>query len=127
MGIENGKIIVKFKTGRWGTKIDFMLILGAISISCLSLLIDMKVPEYYLFARSGSIMVLIGAVLEVRQVKYQEAYNKEFQAVLLREGIISPIQPERLKGVYSLIRNTTHLLILTGTFIWGYGDLPFKC
>ncbi len=71
-------------------------------------------------------MALIGAVLEIRQSQYQEAYNKEFQAVLIREGILSPLQPERLRGVFSLVRNATHFLILSGTVIWGYGDLLFK-
>lgn len=65
-------------------------------------------------------MVLIGAILEVRQAKHKEAYNKAFQQVIVDAGIISPIYPPELKGLFSIIKYFTHGLVLAGIIIWGY-------
>ena len=124
--MEKGKIEVIWKTDKWGIKLDVFLIILAILISLISLAIDLIDPCNTLFSRSGSIVVLIGAMLEVRQLKHQEAYNQEFQRNLIQTGIISPIYSSRLTGVFKTLRNITHGLVLAGTIIWGYGDLPFK-
>lgn len=125
MGIEKVKIVVAWKTDRWGVYLDFALVGLAISIPILSSILDHFFPDKSLFGRSGALIVLLGAILEVRQTKHQEAYNKAFQRTIIGDGIISPIYPERLKGVYSILRKVTHALVLAGTLIWGYGDLLF--
>lgn len=123
MGIENGKIYVSFAAEKYGLKLDLFLVFISLIAMISSIIIDIYYPGTSWFGRSGALLVLFGALLELRQFKHQSAYNIAFQNTLISNGFISPIQPTQLMGSYKVVRIYTHSQIIIGTIIWGYGDL----
>jgi hypothetical protein len=73
------------------------------------------------FQRSGSLMVIIGVILEYK--------------LLLIDGHLNitgtvwdlPFKaPELYEKWYKVIKGSAALAVLGGTFIWGYGDILFS-
>jgi hypothetical protein len=77
--------------------------------------------EGHWFARSGSLMVMIGAILEFNNFSAQQ---------YLREKRDSTWKPQQEYVTALNKRKIFDTLILSslvvGTLIWGYGDLLFK-
>ena len=73
--------------------------------------------------RSGSLMVIFGAILEYRFFFAQQKLNEIAQESTKRYGA----QPERYRLPKSrrVIIVLTHFTLLLGTLLWGYGDLLF--
>jgi len=107
--------------------IDILWVLLAIAPTSYALLCDIQISisdlehKYYWFQRSGSLMVLFAVTLDFEQSKY-----------IHREESISPrigtniLIGKELSNARRLIQHFAVFLILIGTLIWGYGDLPFK-
>ena len=70
-----------------------------------------------MFQRSGSILVLIGVIVEFLLLQFSK---KE-----IYKDISSPMnQKERVMPLkFRLMQSMAHIYVVLGTFIWGYADL----
>lgn len=101
------------------TGLDFFLLALAIAAPVLSWLYSQYTSESHWFARSGSVMVVIGIILEsrlyiVRQILFQSHGDSTGRGTTLRHA-----------GMRKLESVLTHLVLISGTIVWGYGDLIF--
>jgi len=99
--------------------VDLILILFALSILIASILGLFGTPINDWFARSGSILVLVGAILEYRCNKFSQIAIEE--SVRFSSGIggsaIFALAWHRIA-----IKYIAHTLVVIGTLIWGYGE-----
>lgn len=73
------------------------------------------------FQRSGSLMVVIAILIELRLITIQEYFDP------LNVKYTVPIDlPRALHISYGVIVTINTLIIIAGTLIWGYGDIPLK-
>ncbi len=95
------------------TGLDFLLLSLAIAAPVLSWLYSQYSSESHWFARSGSIMVVIGIILESRLYIVRQILSQGHGTTLRHAGV------RKLESVL------THLVLISGTIVWGYGDLIF--
>ena len=90
-------------------------------ISIIWVFISLFISENW-FARSGSIMVLFSVIIEYRLLKaHNDMVNRKVQAsVHTRRALKITVLEEHKK-----ISFITHIFLVVGTLIWGYGDLIF--
>ncbi len=121
-------------------KTEWILLLIGVLFSIASILFDVLSTDNTIwFARSGSIVVLVSAIVEYRLASYiytdidesirktarKRAITPQISDNPLVEGIVKsnitsmPEAPKSRKAL-SVI---SHTFIITGTIIWGYGDL----
>ena len=88
---------------------------------------DCMAPDMSWFSRSGSMMVLIGLIVESRQLplRFLNIKNIERLIVYANGSIRGHIWSDSAERVAIL----AHLTILIGTAVWGYGNLlpGIKC
>lgn len=121
-------------------KFECQLLLAAFLFSGLSLFFDIYLGRTDLFMRSGAIIVLLAAIVEYRTSSHilkdiQNAFRKNIAkdtAIdwlledksrlngLLKVITALPPTPTKERKVLSLF---THVFLVVGTIIWGYGDL----
>ncbi|ENK2930214.1 hypothetical protein AB3D11_004316 [Vibrio vulnificus] len=118
-------------------KTEWLLLLAAIIFAAISVACDLKSPEDTTwFARSGSIVVLLAVIVEFRLSSYiyedvlkaaqdsakkrgvKVSANSIVQANIDARKTVKPEAPKSRK-VLSIF---AHILVVTGTVIWGYGD-----
>ena len=75
------------------------------------------------FARSGSLGVIFGAILEYNFAYQQQLLNKEI-GQKLGVWVNNPIDYSDTIN-QKIIKALTHVLLVISTIIWGYGDLIF--
>lgn len=82
-------------------------------------------PSYFehaeWFSRSGAIMVLLAVVVEYQLAarSYRELLNS------IATASVAPIAPKQPK-TENILSKISHVAIILGTVIWGYGDLFFE-
>ena len=105
--------------------IDILFILLAIIPSSYAFFYDFHIHisenKEYWFQRSGSLMVIFAIALDSEQAKYIE--RKESSTFYIGTPIVLGKELSRSR---SLIQKFSIVLMITGTIIWGYGDLCFK-
>jgi len=127
METESNKTKENIETFAWLWLEVIILLLGVV-IGVLSFIYnDFIGCSTGLFARSGSLLVLLGAV-------------NEYRLRQLRDRQLSYIEPEILRNADKFTKNmfrpkvffsqgaitvATHALVIIGTVIWGFGDLLF--
>ncbi|HCM1204851.1 TPA: hypothetical protein N2883_004524 [Vibrio parahaemolyticus] len=103
-------------------KLEWFLLFIAVTFSLISVFGDYLFVGFNWFARSGAILVLIGAVVEYRVSSH---IYEDIQRVQFQQSKIS--LPVPLKGKPTKNRKkiqiAAHTVIVFGTLIWGYGDL----
>ncbi|MUK48265.1 hypothetical protein [Aliivibrio fischeri] len=118
-------------------RMEWLLLLTAISFAAISVVCDVQSPEITTwFARSGSIVVLFAVIVEFRLSSYiYEDVLKAAQVSAKKKGLkvsdnplvqanidarktVKPEAPRSRK----LLSICAHILVITGTVIWGYGD-----
>tara|TARA_R100000501_G_C2547623_1_gene63670 strand:- start:9 stop:284 length:276 start_codon:yes stop_codon:yes gene_type:complete len=68
------------------------------------------------FQRSGAVVVLLGVWVEFKLFPLSTYFDKSAYAV--------PVKlPTSYHLAYKYLSTTTIFLVITGTIIWGYGDL----
>ena len=101
---------------------EWWLIVIALLVALASIIADLYYGEHNWFARSGSIIVLLTAVVEF---KVSTHIYEDFQRAQYQQSIVNLHVP--LKGKPTKNRKNltvaTYLLLVLGTIIWGYGDL----
>lgn len=102
---------------------DIFLFLAATLPSLASLVIDAQsANDYYWLQRSGSLMVLFAVILDFRQYSFAESEEAEGVFINGKAPIIGRVIPVPRQ----YIQKVSIALAVIGTFIWGYGDVPFK-
>jgi len=103
---------------------DLLLITTAYIIAAASLCVSFMRSEPHWFLRSGSIMVLLSAIVEYQNFKIQQKINEKATegSGALAGGVGIIAQPKSRQ----LLLNFTHFTLVLGTLIWGYGDLLMK-
>ena len=100
---------------------EIALLIAAYAIPIASYIYSGATNEGHWFSRSGSLMVILGAILEYRNFGIQQYLRER------RDETWKP-NPEIVAKLKS--RMPFDILILAslvfGTAIWGYGDLLFK-
>ena len=118
-------------------KVEWSILLTAISFAGISVFCDFQSAEVTTwFARSGSIVVLLAVIVEFRLSSYiyedvlkaaQESAKKKglkvsdnplVQANIDAKKTVKPEVPKSRK----ILSYCAHILVITGTVIWGYGD-----
>ncbi len=107
-------------------KIDLIFIGLATIPIMLSLTYDIYcVNNNHYFQRSGSLMVIFSVILEFIQLKYQVIKSSD-QLQLKREGKIWDVLYGKDLPIERIhFQKIAFALMILGTLIWGYGDLPF--
>jgi len=102
--------------------IDILLILLSILPVLFSFAASVITSDGQWFQRSGSLMVLFAALLEFRQMYFARPYPSNFMFINGKPQIMLPELSLRRKqlGLVALI------LVIVGTSIWGYGEIPFN-
>jgi hypothetical protein len=97
----------------------FILFISAMSVF-ISGVLDIYIENHSLFARSGAIAVLLAAIVEYRIASH--IYDDIYRASAKQKFTGFATKPKQAKnrGPLSLV---THSILITGTLIWGYGDL----
>lgn len=104
--------------------LDILLLLLGIVPTILSFYIDMKlsIESNYWFQRSGSLMVLCAVLIELNAINYKEVIASKNTYIGGKPVVVeSPIPKFK-----QYIKFLGLAMAVVGTFIWGYGDLPFK-
>jgi hypothetical protein len=118
-------------------KLEWSILLIAISFAGISIIFDIQSAEDTAwFARSGSIVVLLAVIVEFRLSSYiyedvlkaaqESARNKGLkvsdnslvQANIDAKKTVKPEVPKSRR----ILSYCAHILVITGTIIWGYGD-----
>ncbi|MEZ9233791.1 hypothetical protein AB4259_22310 [Vibrio amylolyticus] len=104
-------------------KVDIFLTFLAVFPVVFSLYYDFTYSnDYYWLQRSGSLMVLFGVMLDF----YQNQFVKIESSSKVRFMGQAAITGSTLPPVRKQIQVFSIALAIVGTFIWGYGDIPFK-
>lgn len=121
-------------------KIDWALLIIGIICASVSIFLDVSTVECTAwFARSGSLIVLVAAIVEYRLSSY--SYDDIYQAAkksakrsaalpqvsdskfidgLVKANLTSKPEVPRPRRILS---GVSHTLVIIGTIVWGYGDL----
>lgn len=105
--------------------IEWWLIGVAIFVAIISIIADYYSNDVNWFARSGSIIVLLAAIVEFKVSSH--IYDEIQRAAVIQTIVKLPVpikaQPTKSKNTVS---NAAHILLVVGTIIWGYGDLVWS-
>lgn len=125
MDINKDKVVVEWIVGNKisNSTLDILLIIVALSIVVTSILGWFGQPASEWFARSGSILVLVGAIIEYRCNRFSQIYIEES----IRWGSGRVGGPTIFVAAWHrvIVKYVAHTYIILGTFIWGYGDKWF--
>lgn len=103
---------------------DFSLIVFATLPVIISFILDIN--DYkdgcYWFQRSGSLMVFFAVLLELNALKFNEV--KSSSNVFINSKPAPQIS--ELPSFKKTTQKVGLFLAFIGTFIWGYGDIPFR-
>ena len=94
----------------------------AICAVCLSLVASYTTRNWDWFARSGSIVTMVGIILSVRPILRIEEQKTQDNGSILGDTPKEIVEDRQLKldvlGLY-----IGNFMTVVGTLIWGYGDL----
>jgi hypothetical protein len=101
--------------------IDYLLLGIAFLWAVCGYILACKMDNGLWFSRSGSVIVLLCVIVEYRLASLQQLgygnAKKAFSQGIVSSGMIPP-HKKRIGWI-------THVQIVIGTLIWGYGDLLF--
>lgn len=86
-----------------------------------SFIVSIELDDSIFFARSGSIITLLGVIMEYRRIMFTDKNNHYVSG-----NQISLSQTRKLFDVScedKKIRLISNIIVIIGTIIWGYGDL----
>ena len=104
--------------GNLNRKTEIVILVASMLFVIGSVIAGFCWPTLNLFCRSGSIMVLGGAVVAYRLGVLQQSANDD---ALVAAGLGIPISGS-LSNLEERLAFTAHLFLIQGSLIWGYGD-----
>ena len=123
MDIDRNKHTADWMNGNKITHsiIDFILIIVALVVVITSIFGAFGSPVSDWFSRSGSVLVLIGAVLEYRYNRFSQIAIEE--SIRWASGVGGPtVFVFVLAWHRVVVKYIAHTFIVCGTLIWGYGN-----
>ena len=121
MDINKNKYVADWMVGNkfYHSIIDFILILIGLAVVIVSIKGWLGDPVNEWFSRSGSVLVLIGAILEYKQTRFSQLALEESirWASGVGEAVVFAHAWHRI-----LVKYIAHTFVISGTMIWGYGD-----
>ncbi|MDD2319358.1 MAG: hypothetical protein PHO83_04825 [Geobacteraceae bacterium] len=84
-----------------------------------SLLASLAWPKGNWFCRSGAVMVLLAVIVEFHLGNLQQAENSNASVIA---GLGIPVSGD-LPKIKQHLAKAAHIFAISGTLIWGYGDL----
>lgn len=99
---------------------DFLLVALCGGVVAGSIWLSLGDTSEAWVSRSGSVMVLIGAILEYRNANYLKVAMEE--SIRWASGVGGPVIFE-WTWYRRLSRYIAHILVIAGTLLWGYGDV----
>ena len=107
--------------GLGGFIAEATLLLACVALAVLFALVSYVAQTGHWFARSGSLIVLLAVICEFRLgAKYSARWPDHATSRYLQH---TPV-PES-GTTEKVLRWASHLAVVVGTLIWGYGDLLF--
>jgi hypothetical protein len=120
-------------------KTEWLLLSGALLMSIVSIFGDISTTiDTNWFARSGAILVLFAAIVEYRLslFLFDDIHNAAVKNAI-KNSVIASFEDNKFIQALTAIKPkppkpratlaiTSHIYIITGTLIWGYGDLIVK-
>ncbi len=108
--------------------IDHLIFIGSITLLVVFFSIDMIYADgnndTYWFQRSGSVVVVLAAWLEYRQIKpFFDVLKLKDKAANAGNKYFGLWAEDTVRNFFSGI---ALFLAIAGTIVWGYGDLLFK-
>lgn len=120
-------------------KFEWLLLLLGIIFSVVSVYLDIQsIEDTTWFSRSGSIVVLMAVIVEYRLSSYvYDDIDAASQGTARKRATMPSVSDNPLvDGIFksritskpkspksrSILTLTSHILIVSGTVIWGYGD-----
>ncbi len=107
--------------------IDLTLFMVLAILAALSLVASFNcyLGEPGWFQRSGSLIVVFGAIIQYRHFAFFRR-NQEHNCLLAGTVSDARVLTFMAKGCH-VMGLISIGLVIAGTVIWGYGDLPFSC
>jgi hypothetical protein len=122
------------------SKIEWALLITGVICALLSIFMDADSAKFTTwFARSGSLIVLVAAIVEYRLSShlYEDIYKAAKETARKKSAMPdisnTPLVNELVKSNLTLkpevprsrkiLSGTSDTLVIVGTIIWGYGDL----
>ncbi|MFT6988005.1 MAG: hypothetical protein ACJAT7_003871 [Psychromonas sp.] len=102
--------------------IEWSIIGVAILIAVISVIADYYSTDCNWFARSGSVVVLLAAFVEFKVSSHIYEDIQRAQVIQSHTNISIPLKAKPTKPRRNVLF-AAHILLITGTIIWGYGDL----
>jgi hypothetical protein len=104
--------------------VNWLLVLLMIIIIVTSIIASYYcyLGEYDWLQRSGSLVVAIAVILEYMHVK---VFNPVGTQGGILDGGLSFNGSKLIAKVYKSVWKANYFLLILGTLIWGYGDIPF--
>ena len=120
-------------------KYNFIIffILFSIGICLVSLIFDLHVLLNLktpidkidnLFARSGAVLVLFGVICEfnLNKISIAKSPNDGISIIDDKGESLNAMFAKNIPSKHTRLTITSHLIVVIGTLIWGYGDLIIK-
>jgi len=102
---------------------DGAILSAGVVLAVISFMLDMHLGNMNLFQRSGAIVLLAGVIVEYRNHGLEQRILIESNKTAGCYGGAGPVwQPKHRKPLMLF----THISVLVGTFICGYGDIMFR-
>ena len=92
----------------------------------LSAWLSYHIGEAHWFQRSGSLTVLLAAILEFRQAVIDKSVKDKAWGAAKRRSWAGVAVVGQLPTARKTLAIIALVLIILGTIIWGYGDLLFS-
>ncbi len=104
--------------------ISWLIFVVAVIFSVISIYLDLRYHgECYLFQRSGALIVIAAAIIEIKLSKYPNWFEED---LLHFEHDAEEAVWDRFFNLSSKFRRIGWYSLVIGTVIWAYGDIPFK-
>jgi hypothetical protein len=121
-------------------KIEWALLILGLICASVSIVLDVNTAECTTwFARSGSIIVLVAAIVEYRlsSYLYGDIYQAAKKSAVRSAALPKVSQSSFINGIVKsnltskpevplprrILSGASHALVVIGTIVWGYGDL----
>ena len=104
-----------------GLKIKALALFAAWVFTGLSLLMNVDSSQN-LFARSGSMLVLVAIIISYQLMSSRNAYHNA-QLVQYKDGIQVDFSKQHPSTFHHQLEKYAQITAVIGTVIWGYGDL----
>ncbi|PHQ60930.1 MAG: hypothetical protein COC03_00870 [Robiginitomaculum sp.] len=104
-----------------GLTLKAFVLIGAWGFTILSLFLNIDASNN-LFARSGSMLVLVAIIISYQLMASRNAYHNN-QLAMSKDGNPVDFSKQHPSTFHHQLEKAAQITAVIGTVIWGYGDL----